>query len=119
MAGSLLRAWACVSVFISWRAVDFECVNRGFHARHHCSESSRTRHHLRLFRSCQPTLEFPVSSCDQRRNSGSASRAWFFESVEEAFIGRALLPASLGSATEAVVLQINARDLRARCEYSV
>ena len=36
---------------------------------HYCCESSGTRYHLRLFRSRQPTLEFPVSSRDQSRNS--------------------------------------------------
>ncbi len=37
---------------------------------------SRTRHHLRLFRSRQPTLEFPCAPCNQSRNSRRAAFAF-------------------------------------------
>ena len=40
-----------------------------------CRESSRTRHHLWLFRSRQPTLEFPKPSRDESCNSRCAARA--------------------------------------------
>ncbi len=90
LAGNFLCARACVSIFISRRAVDFECLDRGLHARHDCGKSSRTRYHLWLFRSRQPTLEFPDASHYQSRNSRRAACAWLFESVEKAFVGRAL-----------------------------
>src|SRR5262249_26000889 len=38
-------------------------------------QSSRTRHHLRLLRSRQPTLEFPCAPGDESRNSRRAGLA--------------------------------------------
>ena len=43
---------------------------------HHCGKSSRTRHHLRLFRSRQPTLEFPGASRNESCNSRRVARAF-------------------------------------------
>ena len=47
------------SPFLSRRIVDFDCARCGLPRRHDRCKSSRSRHHLRLFRSRQPELEFP------------------------------------------------------------
>ncbi len=77
VGGNFLCARPCVSPFLSWRAVDLDRVNRGLHARDDCRKSSRTRHHLRLFRSRQPTLEFPIAPHNQSRNSQRTTFAFF------------------------------------------
>ena len=76
LAGNFLCARACVSFFIPWRAFDFECVDRRLHACDNRSKSSRTRYHLWLFRSRQPTLELPSSPRYQPRNSCGAAHAF-------------------------------------------
>ena len=43
---------------------------------HDCGKSSRTRHHLRLFRSRQPTLEFSKPSRNESCNSRWVARAF-------------------------------------------
>src|SRR5262249_23071865 len=97
LAGNFLWSQSCVPILLSRRAVDSNCVDSGFHAFDHRSKSSRTRHHLRLFRTRQPTLEFPCSPRNESRNSRGTTGAWLFESVEETSVKRTLcVPVLIG-----------------------
>ena len=87
---------------ILWRTVDLKCVDPGLHAYNHRGKTSRTRHHLWLFRSRQPELELPCSPGNQSRNSRRAPCALAFESLGEAFVGCALSLRILNSPTEVV-----------------
>jgi len=60
-------------MFLSRRIVDPAGADRDFHRGDNCRQSARTRYHVRLFRSRQPTLEFSVAhgcrSCHFRRTA--------------------------------------------------
>ena len=87
---------------ILWRTVDLKCVDPGLLAYNHRGKTSRTRHHLWLFRSRQPELELPCSPGNQSRNSRRPPCALAFESLGEAFVGCALSLRILNSPTEVV-----------------
>jgi len=95
VAGNFLCTRARVPILVS------RCVNTSNHADgslyacHHCCEISRTRYHLRLFRSRQPTLEFPISSRDQSRNSSWVACTFLQSNFPKQTANCALIPFNL------------------------
>ena len=83
-------------------------------------ESSRTRHHVWLFWSRQPTLEFPRSSDDESRNYRCAGGALGLESFDQVFAGQALrLGLLIRQPRKLSGLLFNStRTVRFICEYS-
>src|SRR5436189_5748880 len=91
MAGNFLRPLAHRPVSLPRRTVDLNWVAPDFYRGHDCRKSARSGHHLRLFWTRQPALEFPGAygcrSCDFWR----AARALFCNAI-----GTARFPLIIG-----------------------
>jgi hypothetical protein len=90
VAGNLLRIRAGGSPLLSRRVIAFDRADPRIHAGDDCSKDPWPRHHLRLFRPCQPKLELPGSPGDESRNSRGAGSALAFESFGQVFVRQAL-----------------------------
>ncbi len=120
VAGDFLRSRANCSLLLSRRALHPYGSDSGLHARDYRGKSSRTRHHVWLFWSRQPTLEFPRTSDDESRNYRCAGGALGLESFDQVFAGQALrLGLLIRQPRKLSGLLFNStRTVRFICEYS-
>ena len=121
VAGDFLRSRANCSLLLSRRALHPYGSDSGLHARDYRGKSSRARHHVWLFWSCQPALELPCTPGDESRNYRCAGGALGLESFDQVFAGQALClgllirqPRNLSG-----LLFNSTRSVRFICEYSI
>src|SRR4029077_2477262 len=118
VAGDFLRSRANCSLLLSRRDLYPYDPDSGLHPRDYRGKSSRTRHHVWLFWSRQPALEFPRSSDDESRNYRRARRALGLGSFDQAFVGQAFRLALLIRQPKRL-LHNSTRRVRFICEYSI
>src|SRR5439155_550715 len=118
VAGDFLRSRANCSLLLSRRTLHPYGSDSGLHARDYRGKSSRARHHVWLFWSCQPALELPCTPGDESRNYRCAGGALGLESFDQAFVGQALRLALLIRQPKRSLYN-STRRVRFICEYSI